>query len=50
LAATSDKSTLQETFSTGNVANKHQSISGNSVGKDGIAVCATDLKGYFALT
>ena len=50
LAATSSKATLQETFTEGNFANKHQSITGNMTGKDGIAICATGLKGFFALT
>lgn len=50
IAATSEKATVQQTFSTGNVANKHQSIFENAVGRDDIAICATDLKGFFALT
>ena len=50
LAKLSPKATVQTTFTPGNVANKFQSISENMVGKDGIAICATGLKSFFALT
>ena len=50
LAKKSPKATVQTTFTPGNVVNKFQSISENMVGKDGIAICATGLKSFFALT
>lgn len=50
LAQTSPKANAQNTFSIGNVMNKLQSISENMVGKDGIAICATALKSFFAFT
>lgn len=50
LAKLSPKATVQTTFTPGNVVNKFQSISENMVGKDGIAICATGLKSFFALT
>lgn len=50
LAKSSPKATVQTTFTPGNVINKFQSISENMVGKDGIAICATGLKSFFALT
>lgn len=50
LAKQSSKATVQDTFSPGNPVNQLQSISENMVGKDGIAVCATGLKTFFALT
>lgn len=50
LAKLSPKATVQTTFTPGNVANKFQSISENMVGKDGIAICATGLKSFFAIT
>lgn len=50
LAKTSPKATVQTTFTPGNVINKFQSISENMVGKDGIAICATGLKSFFAIT
>ena len=34
----------------GNPFNKYESIRENQVGKDGIAICAVGLKGFFALT
>ena len=46
----SPKATVQDTFTPGNVVNKFQSIVENMVGKDGIAICATGLKSFFALT
>ena len=50
LSKTSVKATVQNTFTPGNVINKFQSISENMVGKDDIAICATGLKTFFALT
>ena len=50
LSKKSPKATVQTTFTPGNVVNKFQSISENMVGKDGIAICATGLKSFFALT
>lgn len=50
LSKTSPKATVQTTFTPGNVVNKFQSISENMVGKDGIAICATGLKSFFAIT
>lgn len=50
IAAKSPKASAQNTFSTGNPINKFEGISANMVGKDGIAVCATGLKGFFATT
>ncbi len=50
LAKKSPKASVQDTFSPGNVINKYQSIQENMVGKDGIAICATGLKSFFALT
>lgn len=50
LAKLSPKATVQNHFTPGNVMNKFQSISENMVGKDGIAICATGLKSFFALT
>lgn len=50
LAKLSPKATVQITFTPGNVINKFQSISENMVGKDGIAICATGLKTFFATT
>lgn len=50
LAKSSPKATVQNDFTPGNVVNKYQSIVENMVGKDGIAICATGLKSFFALT
>ena len=50
LAKLSPKATVQNHFTPGNVMNKFQSISENMVGKDGIAICATGLKSFFAIT
>ena len=50
LAKNSPKATVQDNFTPGNVVNKFQSIAENMVGKDGIAICATGLKSFFALT
>lgn len=50
LAKSSPKATVQNNFTPGNVVNKYQSIVENMVGKDGIAICATGLKSFFALT
>ncbi|MBR2248814.1 MAG: hypothetical protein IJ880_17670 [Bacilli bacterium] len=50
LAKNSPKATVQDNFTPGNVVNKFQSIAENMVGKDGIAICATGLKTFFALT
>lgn len=50
LSKKSPKATVQTTFTPGNVVNKFQSISENMVGRDGIAICATGLKSFFALT
>lgn len=50
LSKKSPKATVQTTFTPGNVVNKFQSISENMVGKGGIAICATGLKSFFALT
>lgn len=50
LAKLSPKATVQNNFTPGNTVNMFQSISENMVGKDGIAICATGLKSFFALT
>lgn len=50
LTKLSPKNAVQKTFTPGNVFNKIQSINENMVGKDGIAICATGLKSFFALT
>lgn len=50
LTKESPKNAVQKTFTPGNVFNKIQSINENMVGKDGIAICATGLKSFFALT
>ncbi len=50
LTKASPKNAVQKTFTPGNVFNKIQSINENMVGKDGIAICATGLKSFFALT
>ena len=50
LAKSSPKATVQNDFTPGNVVNKYQSIVENMVGKDGIAICATGLKSFFAET
>lgn len=50
IAKQSSKATVQDTFSPASPVNKLQSISENMVGKDGIAVCATGLKSFFAIT
>lgn len=50
LTKASPKNAVQRTFTPGNVFNKIQSINENMVGKDGIAICATGLKSFFALT
>ena len=50
LAKLSPKASVQNHFTPGNVMNKFQSISENMVGKDGIAICATGLKSFFAIT
>lgn len=50
LAKSSPKAAVQNDFTPGNVVNKYQSIVENMVGKDGIAICATGLKSFFALT
>ncbi len=50
LAKTSKKAKIQSTFTPGNFVNKFKSITENMVGKDGIAICATGLKAFFALT
>ena len=50
LTKSSVKNTVQKTFTPGNVINKIQSINENMVGKDGIAICATGLKSFYALT
>lgn len=50
LTKSSIKNTVQKTFTPGNVLNKIQSINENMVGKDGIAICATGLKSFYALT
>lgn len=50
LTKASSKNAVQKTFTPGNVFNKIQSINENMVGKDGIAICATGLKSFFALT
>lgn len=50
LTKESPKNAVQKTFTPGNIFNKIQSINENMVGKDGIAICATGLKSFFALT
>ena len=50
LASTSPNAVIQYLFSPGNVINKFQSLVENMVGKDGIAICATGLKSFFAFT
>lgn len=50
LTKASPKNAVQKTFTPGNIFNKIQSINENMVGKDGIAICATGLKSFFALT
>ena len=50
LTKASPKNAVQKTFTPGNVFNKIQSINENMVCKDGIAICATGLKSFFALT
>jgi hypothetical protein len=50
LSNSSPKATVQDVFTPGNVVNKFQSIAENMIGKDGIAICATGLKSFFALT
>lgn len=50
IAAESELSKVQKTFTPGNVCNKFQAIEEAAVGKDDIAICATGMKGFFAAT